>query len=1220
MKYIQKYLLFFVSIVFFVIPFFWFGSGEMDIGGDSSRLYYFDPFSYLQNHSLFGLSPSGLGGENIGFYNFPYVTLMVVLRLFLSPTFVISLIHGMSLSFAFLFFTLVVQEIIHALSNKDSPFISWIAMVSGIYYVLFPATLDSWDKVLLTHDRIFVYPLMMYLLLRYIRVGTMVHVIISLLLSFIFSANFSFAAAPSFFAFYPISLIFLFAIAHEKKVLIPRLKRLGLGILLFILLQGFHIVPQVVSMLSPGSVLNTYVFTSTGKIDRGLGYFSGISDSIKLTINLFGLSHINQINYIIFVVIFVPFVVLLALYFLSKRKVDVYAPRIFLYLVLCFLIVLYFSTANITGIGFNIYKSLFNLPGFSIFRNYYGQWQQTYVFYFVLLFGTSLFIIFPRFNRVVCILFLTIFTFAIVVNSYPLLSGKSIKKELWDTQDKKAVTSIDSDFSSTINFIRSLPRDSRFLTFPFSDPGYQIITSPYGAYQGPSLTAYLGAHQDFVSAAEFGKLDELIKNSVLRNDIKQFMALTGRLNIRYIFWNSDTDIYDKFIGFPYRESRKYMPSTQEGYRKLLSQMPVKEIFSLGDKYHVYEITDPDVSPRAWITPTLLYVNDFASNIASIFDFEKFIGRKNIVVSSLVSDVRFVFADIEKIWLAANDSLYTKAIKNPVSQRYLHHAFATVPPWSPLYKFIRMKEEYLTRRNIPTLFDKLMFTGAKRIFEIEKWGDELGISRDFSQLADALTLRVAYQPLPLKKIIARDFRLKRETWEELLRDYVEIIRTGENVAKATEDSHGRLESQYLLAEYIRLHWERLTNNIRLLKHKTSNEKMYLITLIDRVFESLLSDNLLQNLLGLDLKYKIPVVRESDSYSFLGRNKSLAGDEDLLLSSKLLTEGDATVRVGSNWTRMGNLMSPSEKDHIIGSRQVTFQEILDVPLLSPFENRSDSGNAYTYIAGKDKIADESGDMSGLWWSTKKLTKDELYVLSFEYKTGDVPSRIKFFENEFFSDMPARRTVSDWIKAKDWMSYRTVVRSETGGASYIQITSGESLKRSSLSIRSVSLRHILAPELYGIPNISIRREPIVLSGSWISPVTYIYEAKSSTSSFVFSFNHEYSSHWKLSLIDVNDRYILWIRTLAVPDIIKQLLYSFAGIFHTGTNVAEHFPVNGNMNGWYVNKSIIPQSEYLFVLQYDLERYFLVSLAVSTLTFLCLLIYLVSSIFAFKKPISYA
>ena len=57
-----------------------------------------------------------------------------------------------------------------------------------------------------------------------------------------------------------------------------------------------------------------------------------------------------------------------------------------------------------------------------------------------------------------------------------------------------------------------------------------------------------------------------------------------------------------------------MPATQEGYRKLLSQIPAVKIFT-GDKYHV-EIKDQNVSPRAWIFDTI-QAEAFEDNIESI---------------------------------------------------------------------------------------------------------------------------------------------------------------------------------------------------------------------------------------------------------------------------------------------------------------------------------------------------------------------------------------------------------------------------------------------------------------------------------------------------------------------------------------------------------------------------------------------------------------------------
>ena len=52
-----------------------------------------------------------------------------------------------------------------------------------------------------------------------------------------------------------------------------RWKQIGVACIIFILLQAFHIVPQIASMVTPGSVLYTSVFSAAGKYDRGLGTF-----------------------------------------------------------------------------------------------------------------------------------------------------------------------------------------------------------------------------------------------------------------------------------------------------------------------------------------------------------------------------------------------------------------------------------------------------------------------------------------------------------------------------------------------------------------------------------------------------------------------------------------------------------------------------------------------------------------------------------------------------------------------------------------------------------------------------------------------------------------------------------------------------------------------------------------------------------------------------------
>src|SRR3989338_4439143 len=93
---------FIITFLLFLIPFFWFKPGEMDLGGDSSRLYFYDPMRYLISQALYATSNSGLGGESLGYFGIPFFLFLAGLKSILrSPTALIVFVHGVSLSVAF---------------------------------------------------------------------------------------------------------------------------------------------------------------------------------------------------------------------------------------------------------------------------------------------------------------------------------------------------------------------------------------------------------------------------------------------------------------------------------------------------------------------------------------------------------------------------------------------------------------------------------------------------------------------------------------------------------------------------------------------------------------------------------------------------------------------------------------------------------------------------------------------------------------------------------------------------------------------------------------------------------------------------------------------------------------------------------------------------------------------------------------------------------------
>ena len=204
-----------VSIILFIIPFFWLEPGQMDIGGDSGRLFFYNPLLYLKTQILYGVTTSGTGGEAISYFIIPFMTLLVLLKsVFTSPTVLISIVNGLKLSIAFISCYFIVKELVDDKKIKSIFSLEVSSIISSLFYVLAPPMIFSgWERSILSHTQIFLNPLMFLFLLKYINTHKVIYLLSALIVSYIFSGNFSYFAAPPFFAFYPLALSFLFIYA-----------------------------------------------------------------------------------------------------------------------------------------------------------------------------------------------------------------------------------------------------------------------------------------------------------------------------------------------------------------------------------------------------------------------------------------------------------------------------------------------------------------------------------------------------------------------------------------------------------------------------------------------------------------------------------------------------------------------------------------------------------------------------------------------------------------------------------------------------------------------------------------------------------------------------------------------------------------------------------------------------------------------------------------------
>ena len=1156
-----------ISIIFFIIPFFWLGPGQMDLGGDSSRLYFYDPLSYFKNYSFFGVSPSGFGAENIGYFTIPFVLLLFVLKFVLqSPTILISAFHGMSLSIGFLASYFIVKELI---GNKAA------ALLAGLFYVLSLSPIQGWDKVLIIHNQFFLNPLIFFLLLRYFKTTNTVYLTSILLVGFIFSPNFSFAAAPPIFAFYPLAIIFLlfYTITVFKKPIIW--KHLIISFVAFLFLQAFHLIPQVVSTFSPDSVLYKTVFSDEGKFDRGLSYFVSIASSIKVSINFMSLPQMTKLGVESLVYIIFPAIILFG--YLRNKSRTVQLSGIF------FLIALFFSSANITNVGFNFYKMLFYIPGFSMFRNFYGQWGYVLLFFYTILLGQSLAIVLSKLKRKYSYFLAVFIALLLVITAWPFINGTLVNKVLWQSKDVKIAMRMDPKYEEMLSFVRNLP-DGKILTLPLSDPGYQILRGvDGGAYQGPSTIAYLAGKQDFAGFDELGKFNGLILDLVREKQFDRLKKVLEFLNIRYIFYNADPNIYDTiFPAFPYGHVRQFLPEDQKSYQKFIKQLSLKQLKTIDNKYFIYEFDDSDYRPLFFITNDINYFTKPITDwrIPLSFDKEKNKMSTFFEGEHLPPQINYNFTSVEP------NSVLLKVVKNPDPPLVLHKTFVTTPPWSLLYPLVILKEKIMLFRHgdyaYRYLIDRRLFLSAKRILELERWDKEIPILGTAENIGD---LRQIFKEPKILKGDPKFWNLGAwhnvNSWEGILARYIKYFEDNINAVRNVDESvQWKTEQKFIINEYLLQHRVRLTNLISGLG-KSEEKEAYLDKLTDSMFEYIF-DKLNFSILDPSVFTYTPIDFQKDGTNpelYVERREyDFMKDQGVLLKFEDKELAPSVYQPEVNWARFEIPALAKKNIALTLIRNKERNIIRDAQFIS-LENIQSNEVPFINLKGL-------GWRNGLIWKINQWQPESLYFISFEYKSDTLFS-LRLFERK--REKEKKESVSlileNQLISKKWTRYQAVVRSSkyVDGA-FLQLGGDRSVSPlPKIEFKNLSLLYLPNPRFFlKEESVGVQKEPHQIAFTKVNPTKYKITVKDANNPYFLILSQEFNSRWKLFLEDGE--------TLGKTSISEK----------------NHFPVNGYANAWYIVPSDVKNAkEYTVIAEMYTQQYFYFGLAISTMTLMGIMIF---------------
>lgn len=637
---------FIIMAALFIVPWFWFSKGEVDFGGDSTRLYFYDPSKWLNNIALYFTNPlMSLGGNNPNFSMVPFLSFLILLKkiLFNDPFVLNNVFNGMLLSGGFISIYLISMEL---LSDGKGKYDEIVSSISGLFFIFSPLLIFQWERALYSINQVFIYPLVFLMFLKFLKTKKYYILILIPIISLPFSINFSYATTPWLSSFSFFSLIFFsgYSIIYKRKKLL--VKGLVLLVTFFGLLFSFDYIVEIFNIVSPFGMNYQMFFQKEAGENRALPYFLSIQPHVRLIYNL-----LNQDQFVItkgfgitfekiifnfgikYLPVFFIYPIIIATGIILEKKnlIDKRISILHLLFVI-FLINLYLTTATITNIGLSVYKSFFNIPGFSMFRSYYSKFAFTYVFFYALLLPLSLSIVVNKLKSYLSKVILFFLFLLTIFNGWPLISGSISKGTLWRSKGVKFSSKIDERYEVFLEQVGKERESTKVLSLPLINENYQLLQGENGGvYFGPSSLAILTAKNSFNGLQGFGPFIETFESAVENNNYKRINDLLSVLNVGYLFYNNDNYIYDNFVSFPYSDWLKENFPDQKSIDDFIKKLDFKKLFTFGN-YSFFK--KEQTLPRFYIASGINFLQGNTNLPEIMFNLENFSSLTANILSNI----------------------------------------------------------------------------------------------------------------------------------------------------------------------------------------------------------------------------------------------------------------------------------------------------------------------------------------------------------------------------------------------------------------------------------------------------------------------------------------------------------------------------------------------------------------------------------------------------------
>ena len=628
----------------FLLPFSWTAQNLYNLGGDDSRLYFYSPIDWLKSISFYSWFAGYFGSHSPQQAYLPLNIFSLALKHLFPFLNLQTMLYGLILSFSFLVIFLILKEL---LKTKDRASF-YAAILGGLSYVFSPLIYYSqWTFPLSSLIGIVGYPLIFFLFFKALRKQRIEYLVIGALISLAFSILLFYVSLSWLAAFLiGISLFYLFYIIFFPEQLKLVIKYSLIYIFFIILINALWLLPESFSFFQQAQLTVTSALSVSGR-EMGIINVNAVASSMNIfdtLLNLLSRGLIYNFNWpqsriagytygLAPLSLFLPLIVFLPLLLKNKerKKEDTTILKFWFALAIPTILLAYLQTVDIWKVGINFFNLLMRyLPGWTLLRNFYHKVPPSYVFFYSLTLGVSLYIISKSvFKESVKRAVFVIIFLVVILQALPFIRGAINNLPFRLDAENTMNVELPSYYFEALDTIKGL-EEGKVLSLPLTFASWSLCKSKEGngIYIGFSPILVFTGRNDFNGAFAFfdgekfiPSLTSIVKEAMQKRDYEFLGKLFGLLNLKYIFYNSE--IYEDKTLEKIRQTYLWGVDdfqTKDNIESLIKGISNKRIGKFGP-VSIYELSGKYYYPTIYST-NKVFLDEPKDNLTMLFTGSK----------------------------------------------------------------------------------------------------------------------------------------------------------------------------------------------------------------------------------------------------------------------------------------------------------------------------------------------------------------------------------------------------------------------------------------------------------------------------------------------------------------------------------------------------------------------------------------------------------------------